>query len=331
MSPPSEWAGGPIKSYERNLFLTFWHQMDRWYRDIGLFRGERKRRESEWLSAWSGGSPVIPGVKHKYATGLHIHHVIVWHISLSNMLDGQRHPGNIRHFSCKKYNCSCLLFNFICFPASWRRDDFWMAAERTGLGSDRDHFLRTRWGRHQTASPFTHITSDIEHPVTRSGNIARCWLSWPLSSHLITGAAWQARAPLASQSRSVKMSQNMASWYTFFSHFPFTLIPPFTQHVILLRKHLFSPLPPMPLLLAFLSFSLRLSEFSAWWRSSELTAGAAHPGLTRNGQWLGKCIRASTKKPNVEKCSKAAQTSGACDLFYLCGRYSVVLSTQAIT
>ena len=177
-------------------------------------------------------------------------------------------------------------------------------------------------------SPTSHLTSSIPWPGLATLPGADCPGHCP---DLITGAAWQARAPLASQSRSVKMSQNMASWYTFFSHFPFTLIPPFTQHVILLRKHLFSPLPPMPLLLAFLSFSLRLSEFSAWWRSSELTAGAAHPGLTRNGQWLGKCIRASTKKPNVEKCSKAAQTSGACDLFYLCGRYSVVLSTQAIT
>ena len=156
-------------------------------------------------------------------------------------------------------------------------------------------------------------------------------LSWPL--------CLSSQAPpdkpgltLASQSCSVKMSQNMTSGCTIqisLSYFPFTLIPPFTQHVILLRKHLFSPLPLMPLLLAFLSFSLRLSEFSARWRSSELrlTAGAAHAGLNRNGQW-GNALEPRQKKRNEEKCSKADLR--ICDLFYLGGLYCAVLSTQAI-
>ena len=80
VSTQREAREGPIKSHERNLFLTFWHQMDHWYRDIGLFRERgRGERASGYQPGPGGpGSFVIPGVKHKYATGLQIHHETVW-------------------------------------------------------------------------------------------------------------------------------------------------------------------------------------------------------------------------------------------------------------
>ena len=135
-------------------------------------------------------------------------------------------------------------------------------------------------GRQQTASlPSSDIWLIMRCSIMRSGtaNVAQV----PGTVLIVTRALilWSSEAPPDKpcahshvRSCSVKMSQNMTSGY----RFPFSLIPPFTQHVILLCKHLFSAASPlMPLLLAFLSFSLPLSEFSAWWRSSELTAGAA--------------------------------------------------------
>ena len=210
MSPASRMAGGPIKSYEKNLFLTFWHQMDHWYRDIGLFRGERKRRGREWLSAWSGGSLVIPGVKHKYATGLHIHHQNDWYILI---FLSQTYFISLLTL-IQKYNYTRLLFaSQLYLPLIGPVMSWWpligWGEERVVI--DRDQFLRTRSvvtrpGRHQTASP----ASDMWDPASRDQGLPallRCPRSphcpGHCAPHVITGAAWQAGAQeLLSQNES---------------------------------------------------------------------------------------------------------------------------------
>ena len=206
MYPPSiaEWQGGPIKSYEKNLFLTFWHQMDHWYRDIGLFRGERKRRESEWLSALSGGSRVPC---HTWCQ--------------TQICDRPSHSSSIRliHSHIFISNMFYILFDFDTKVQLTFRIKFYLSligrvkswCPLIGCGEervviDRDQFLRTRSvvtgsGRHQTASPASHLTSETQPPVTRvcqhcSGarDTGAGVLIVLAIVPLITGAAWQAGA-----------------------------------------------------------------------------------------------------------------------------------------
>ena len=154
---------------------------------------------------------------------------------------------------------------------SWSRDDFWLAAVRRGFGGDTDQSLRTRGvvkcqadirQHHCTSSDIWHIMRDAAS--WDSANTAQV----PGTVLIVTRALilWWSEAPPDKpcahshvRSCSVKMSQKMTSGY----RFSFSLIPPFTQHVILLCKHLFSAasLPWCPFCWLFSAFLCHCQNF----------------------------------------------------------------------
>ena len=195
--------------------ICFWHSGIRWIADTVTSGSleERGRGEREWLSAWSGGSLVIPGVKHKYATGLHIHHQNDWYIliflsqtcfiSLLTLI--QKYNYTRSHFASQLY-----------LPLIGRVKSWWpligCGEERVEI--DRDQFLRTRSvvtrsGRHQTASPACDMWDSADQGDQGPPTLLRCprcpHCPGHCASHVITGAAWQAGAHGAAQSKWVKI------------------------------------------------------------------------------------------------------------------------------
>ena len=164
-------------------------------------------------------------------------------------------------------------------------------------------------GRHQTASLHLiwHLTHHERCSILRSDSANTAQV--PGTVLIVTRALilWWSEAPPDKpcahshvRSCSVKMSQNMTSGY----RFPFSLIPPFTQHVILLCKHLFSAasLPWCPFCWLFSAFLCHCQNFPpdedppSWQLAppprgcTEMVNGEMHQGLDREKGNVVFCV-----------------------------------------
>ena len=196
--------------------ICFWHSGIRWIADTVTSGSLEERGRGEGESGYQPG----PGGPLSYLVSntnmrpaftfiikttdtfsyFYLKHVLylywLWYISTTTLV-------HISH-----HNCICLSL------VELSRDDLWLAEEREErIAIDRDQFLRTRSvvtrsGRHQTASP----ACDMWDPASRDQGpptLLRCprcpHCPGHCASHVITGAAWQAGAHGAAQSKWVKI------------------------------------------------------------------------------------------------------------------------------